>query len=376
MNDGLQLYQKYKKYKLSDIVGHEPIKEYYRTRFKQRTIPFVNMFVGGSGTGKTTFQRVVALSLVCDNLDKEGNSCLECESCRDILDGQYAMSVKQYNGFNIDVDSVKDIVSDAYAISMTGKPKIIIIDEFQGISSERASKTLLKVLEDETTDAYWLIGAMDRTKISTASSSRGVYFNIEPLSFYNLVEIIDEVLVKEKVQYPKEFFNTESDIEELGISTIINGSQGNARCALSFLETVISAKVWTPNAIASLLGLTVQAEMLASVKHIITGNTKEFLNQDIKWNEESLRELRYILKELVRKTTGHVYEFNERWKLKKIESLPAVNKKHTNILVSILNMLYSIDAYPVRTRDLIEHTLLSATLMMANKKEESESNRG
>lgn len=365
MNNGLQLAQKYKKYKISEILGQPHIVKYYTKRFKQRTIPYVNLFIGSSGTGKSSLQRSIALSLVCDDLDEDGNPCLTCDACQDIIQGRFAMSVKEYNGFNIDIDSVKSIIEEANSYDMSGKPKILILDEFQGISSEKASRTLLKVLEDETIDTYWLIGAMDKSKIKIESASRGVTFNMEELPYEALAEIIEDVLEKEQIEYPTEFFSPSLSIEESGIHMLIESSNGSARQVMAFLDTIVGAEVWSAKEIAKLFGIISQSDLLSAVQAMLDGDIQKLGASHIAWNDTGLKDLRYILKEVVKSLSGYVYSYSEQWMAKKIERLN-FKGKDTNSIEKILKNLYNLDSYPVRTKDLIEFYLLASCREMSN----------
>ena len=71
---------------LDELVGARNLVKMIRGHMTSGRVPAAWMFVGGSGAGKTTTARIVALSLQCTHQDIFGNPCADCQSHRSSFD--------------------------------------------------------------------------------------------------------------------------------------------------------------------------------------------------------------------------------------------------------------------------------------------------
>src|SRR3972149_5740316 len=150
------LYNDYRPKTLEEVVGHEEIKESLKSLFKENTFPHAFLFSGPSGTGKTTFARIIANML-------GGNG--------DIIE----VNIANTGG----VDFVRELNELARRSPLLGNNKVFILDEVQQLTKE-GQNAILKLLEDSPKHSYF------RSELNELARR-------SPLLGNNKVFILDEV---------------------------------------------------------------------------------------------------------------------------------------------------------------------------------------
>ena len=135
------------------------------------------MLHGSAGTGKTTCARIISLSLNCENQSEMGEPCLECESCRSILNGT-AMNIYEINMAKLNKkEDVDELVDGMYESCLTGKNKIYVFDECQQLTNS-AQNLLLKPLEEPPANTYFILSTTDPQKIIKPLQTRCQMFKV------------------------------------------------------------------------------------------------------------------------------------------------------------------------------------------------------
>ena len=202
------LYQNVRPSCFSEIVGHKSIVELLKKAVAQPVDkrPHAFLLIGNTGCGKTTFARILAKELGCD---------------------QSNLGVVEINSANATgVDSMRDVAESAQVAPMFGDAKAYIIDESQKMTSA-AQECLLKVLEDCPKHVYFIFCTTDPQKLVAPLKNRCAKFILSSLRPSEIREVLSNACVKEKLT-----------VTEDTIKAIAQVADGCPREALTLLEQV------------------------------------------------------------------------------------------------------------------------------------------
>lgn len=130
------------------IIGQEPMKEYFQNAIRQNKITHAYILSGEDGMGKMTLANAFVHTLICE----EGGTvpCMRCHSCQQFLTGNHpdVVYVTHEKAGSIGVDDVRrQIVNDVQIKPYNGGRKIYIIDEAEKLTVQ-AQNALLKTIEE------------------------------------------------------------------------------------------------------------------------------------------------------------------------------------------------------------------------------------
>lgn len=223
----LALYRKYRPRTFDDVISQEHITTTLKNQVKTGTAGHAYLFTGSRGTGKTTCAKILAMAVNC--LDpKDGNPCLECERCREILDGSTTDIVEMDAASNNGVDDVRQLRDEVAYTPVSCKYRVYIIDEVHMLS-QQAFNALLKTLEEPPSHVKFILATTELHKVLPTILSRCQRFEFRRVDIADSSSRLLEVAEKEGV-------TLDSDAAEL-ISRL---SDGGMRDALSILDRCIS----------------------------------------------------------------------------------------------------------------------------------------
>ena len=224
----LALYRKYRPRTFDDVISQEHITTTLKSQVANGTAAHAYLFTGSRGTGKTTCAKIMAMAVNC--LDPQnGNPCLECENCREILSGEATDIVEMDAASNRGIDDVRRLRDEVVYTPVSCKYRVYIIDEVHMISNE-AFNALLKTLEEPPGHVKFILATTELHKIPATISSRCQRFEFKRVDIADSTERLLSVAEKENVSLDR-------DAAEL-ISRL---SDGGMRDALSLLDRCITA---------------------------------------------------------------------------------------------------------------------------------------
>ena len=222
----LALYRKYRPRTFDDVISQEHITTTLKNQLKSGQSSHAYLFTGSRGTGKTTCAKILAKALNCTDL-RDGNPCLECDSCKNI-DNEFSDVTEIDAASNNGVDYVRDLKEDAGYAPMSGKYKVYIIDEVHMLSPA-AFNALLKLIEEPPAHVVFILATTEVHKIPATIISRCQRFEFRRID----IEASKKRLLLVAEQEGKKL----SDDAAFLISKI---SEGGMRDALSLLDQCFS----------------------------------------------------------------------------------------------------------------------------------------
>ncbi|MBR1832770.1 MAG: DNA polymerase III subunit gamma/tau [Ruminiclostridium sp.] len=222
----LALYRKYRPRTFDDVISQEHITTTLKNQLKSGQASHAYLFTGSRGTGKTTCAKILAKALNCTDL-RDGNPCLECESCKSI-DEDYSDITEIDAASNNSVDDVRVMKEESFYAPMSGKYKVYIIDEVHMLSIQ-AFNALLKLIEEPPAHVVFILATTEVHKVPATILSRCQRFE------FRRIDIGDSK--KRLLWVAKQEGKNLSDDAAFLISKI---SEGGMRDALSLLDQCFS----------------------------------------------------------------------------------------------------------------------------------------
>ncbi len=224
MNNSKVLALKYRPQTFDQLIGQEVISETIYNSIKSGKSVNAYLFTGIRGVGKTTFARIVAKSLNCengiDNLCKD-NFCQHCES---IINSNH-IDVLEVNGADkTSIDDIRDLIEFSRYGPTSAKYKIFIIDEVHQIS-RNAFNGLLKILEEPPQYLRFILATTEIKKVPITIVSRCQRFDLSRIKSDQLFKFIKKITEKENGRATDD-----------ALKLIVKISEGSVRDALSLLD--------------------------------------------------------------------------------------------------------------------------------------------
>ena len=170
--------ERYRPDTLEDIVLTKEDREFFDSLANKQDIPHL-LFAGTPGVGKSSLAKIIV---------------------NDILDCQYLyINASDENG----IDTIRGkIMGFAKTKSFDGKLKVVLLDEFDGLSGE-AMKALRNVMEEYSDTCRFLLTCNYLFKVIAPIQSRCQIVNLVP-PIEGVVQRVIEILKKEEVNIPQE----------------------------------------------------------------------------------------------------------------------------------------------------------------------------
>lgn len=232
MNENL--YNQYRPAKFADI-SQPFVTKVLQAQIATGNHPSTFLFYGPSGCGKTTVARVMAMALLCENL-QGSEPCGECHLCEQVRNDHCRDYTEINCGTNGKVEEARELITERLRIPpANGKWKIILLDEAQCLTSQ-AMSALLKSLEEPPPYIKIFLCTTDKDKISDAIQTRCEQHEMSLVSDAAMLSILEKVVQKE---------NITADDTALGL--IVEAAGGSVRKALVQFSQVLPLGITEEN---------------------------------------------------------------------------------------------------------------------------------
>lgn len=338
------LYQAYRPNTFDKIVGQESILKDLRKRSENNSFAQSMLFEGITGVGKTSLQKIIAKQILCKNKDEKGNSCEVCEFCQTVNEEKISNYYFEKNASNLGIDEVRQLEEIATKKTLSNaQAKVIIIDEFQEISNQRAQKNILKLLEMPLKNVYFLIGAMNGEKIDRAIKARCIMYKLQPLQVPEIVKYLMFICKEENV-----ILDT---IEKKQVLiAIADNCGGSLRKAISDLERIIYSEIWNTQDLITELSIISNENLNEIVNQLLQGDIN-LLNNRV--TDDILKRIKFILNILYK--TENKLELNQWQK----QQIVGIKKTSSAVLEHTISALNELIKFPYLPSDIIEFTLIN-----------------
>jgi DNA polymerase-3 subunit gamma/tau len=220
--------RKYRPQNFNTVVGQSHITTTLKNAILNQQLAHAFLFCGPRGVGKTTCARILAKTINCTNITKEGEACNQCESCVSFEKGA-SLNIHELDAAsNNSVDDIRTLVEQVRFAPQAGKYKVYIVDEVHMLSPN-AFNAFLKTLEEPPPYAIFILATTEKHKILPTILSRCQIFDFKRIMPEDTVKHLEEIVEKEHIK-----------AERNALQLIAQKSEGCMRDALSILDKIVS----------------------------------------------------------------------------------------------------------------------------------------
>ena len=264
---------KYRPQRLDSLVGQDVNKEILSKLVAENKLFNAMIFYGKSGCGKTTTARILVNELDAEVVELDAAS-------------------------NNGVDDARNIKDIASKLALTGRKKIIIIDEAHMLS-KAAWNALLKAIEEPNDKTHFIFCTTEYTAIPATIRGRSQMFKFYSIQHQVLVDYAKTILSKEN-----------KHLEDDCIELIVKESKGQVRDLLKMLQVAAEQDYTTAEKFSKFLAIPNTKGMGAFLSAILSGDAKLAIKV-LKQLNTDLIEWKNRLEALVCEILEDKYEISE-----------------------------------------------------------------
>ena len=260
---------KYRPQVFEDLIGQDVIAETIKNSIISDKAANAFLFTGIRGVGKTTFARIVAKALNCENGVE--NLCKKdfCEHCNSIVNSNHIDVLEMDAASKTGVDDVRDLIEFSRYGPTSSKFKIFIIDEVHMLSKQ-AFNALLKTLEEPPEYLKFIFATTEVNKIPVTVLSRCQRFDLTRINFDQLLKFLKKVTSDEN-----------KTINEDVLKLIVKMSEGSVRDSLSLLDRIFlsenNSKGIDLKSAQEIFGYFDKSYILDIIHELLQGNEEKVL---------------------------------------------------------------------------------------------------
>ncbi len=220
--------RKYRPATFESVVGQHAITTTLRNAILNNQLAQAFLFCGPRGVGKTTCARILAKTINCNQITKEGEACNECVSCKSFNTSASFNIYELDAASNNSVDDIRTLVDQVRIPPQGARYKVYIIDEVHMLS-QSAFNAFLKTLEEPPSYAKFILATTEKHKIIPTVLSRCQIFDFKRISVEDIMLQLTRVASNEGITAEPE-----------ALHIIAQKADGAMRDALSIFDQLVS----------------------------------------------------------------------------------------------------------------------------------------
>lgn len=239
----------YRPFTPDEMLGNDTNKKFIKQALDTNKVPRTLLFTGDAGCGKTTAARIVALGLNCEVNGVSSKPCLNCQTCKQIMNSN-SIDIKEINvGQSGGKDYVDAIVKDLPMSPFSARYKVIIFDEAHELTNA-AKDLLLKPIENGFNHVYFIFCTNRPDKLRSKREDAGEAF-LDRCTTLNFDRISKDLVLRLLLNVSEfEGFTYNKDV----LDYIAEECKGVPRNALTWLNKAAIEGSWTVSAVRELCG--------------------------------------------------------------------------------------------------------------------------
>ena len=249
-------------FSFDEIVGQKGIVRELKNYSLNCSFPEVMIFVGESGTGKTTLARIVA-ALINDpdpiKKDDHLDPNPESPESKAIRSEKFDRNTYFFKAGGMTKEEVLKLEDIAGSTSLYGGKNVMIIDEAQELS--KAGKGIaLNLLEKKHRNTHIILCTMNPDAFDKSIRQRGLFYTFRSPTVTDIATNLFNILDRKKIDVPDEFIMK-------GLILIAENCEGSVRGSVQILQRCLGGKFFTVEEIEQefgILGLSKLADILFS----------------------------------------------------------------------------------------------------------------
>lgn len=266
--------RRYRPQTFEEVIGQEAIVRTLRNAVASGRIAHGYIFSGHRGIGKTTVARILAKALNCRaGTGPTPTPCGECESCREIREGNAVDVIEVDAASNRGIDEIRALRDRVRYRPARDRYKFFILDEAHQLTGD-AFNALLKTLEEPPEWAVFVLATTEPEALPATIRSRCQHFGFRAVSYAAILEHLRGICAREGV---------EAEEEALGL--IADAGEGSVRDALSLLDQALahaaaeSGGKLQAEAVRTLLGRVASGPLRELFGALAQGDSRMVLSQ-------------------------------------------------------------------------------------------------
>ena len=245
---------KYRPVSLDEVFGQPEIVKSLKARIKEQKFPTAMLFQGPVGTGTSPCAKIIAMAMQCHHPYEDGTPCLECPSCKSILNDTYDRDTIMLDGSQDgQKNAIINLTNTINSRPMYDKRRVFLIEEVDQLSS--ASKlALLKIIEKDYSNrspVHFILLSMESNGVPQSIKSRCQVYNFRPVSVKDTMYAMKSIMERTGDWSNP---NIPSNFKTEGLATIASISKGSLRIAVQNLESCIEGEIYNKEDIEGMLG--------------------------------------------------------------------------------------------------------------------------